>query len=277
MIPALRDGTRPGDAERRLRETAKHGRNLVGSSAGQSVAIHQNSYLSWVGTAETQLRNVFVDPVAWEHLYDDRHWQIYTLTQTSPRAIELINTAATVQATWIEDLAGRLKRLADRLVAAPGQLCVLDTHVLLHFLPPDQVDWQKVVGTTAVRLVLPLRVVEELDEKKYTGRDDLADRARRLLSQLRSQLSPTAGAPTQLRDGVTIEVPVDDAPRRRTVDADQEILDTCRELQAGGPPVVLVSDDTGVTLRAISAGLRVVAMPEEYLRRRPTSVKPPLT
>lgn len=166
MIPSVRDGTRPGDAERRLRETATQSRNIVGSSAGQSVAIHQNNYLSWVGTAEVQLRNVFVDPVAWEHLYDDRHWQIYTLTQASPRAIELINTAATVQAAWIEELADRVKRLADRLTAAPGQLSVLDTHVLLHFLPPDQIDWQKVVGASPVRLVLPLRVVEELDEKK---------------------------------------------------------------------------------------------------------------
>jgi len=162
-----------------------------------------------------------------------------------------------------------VKRLADRLVAAPGQLTVIDTHVLLHFLPPDQVDWPAVIGAPTVRLVLPLRVVEELDEKKYTARDDLADRARRLLSQLRTQLAPTAGAPTPLRAGVTIEVPVDDGPRPRTVDADHEILDTCRELGLGGQPVVLVTNDTGMALRAGSAGVRVVPMPEQYLRRRP--------
>jgi PIN domain len=274
MVPALRDGIRPGDADRRLRETAVQGRNVVGGSAGRAVSIHQNSYLAWVSTAEAQLRNVFVDPVAWEHLYDERHWQIYGLTQGSPRAIELINTAASVQATWLDELADRVKRLAERLTTAPGQLTVVDTHVLLRFLPPDQVDWPTVVGAPTVRLVLPLRVVEELDEKKYTARDDLADRARRLLSQLRTHLAPTAGGPTSLRSGVTIEVPVDDEPRRRTVDADQEILDTCRELRSGGQSVVLVTDDTGMTLRAISAGLRVVAMPEEYLRRRPIVVDP---
>ncbi|MGH2888899.1 MAG: PIN domain-containing protein [Solirubrobacteraceae bacterium] len=269
MIPELRDGIQPAHAERRLRETATQGRNLVGSSAGQAVAIHQNNFLAWVGIAETQLRNVFSDPIAWERLYDERHWQIYGLTQASPRAIELMNTAATVQAAWLDELADRLKRLADRLVAAPGQLTVVDTHVLLHFLPPDQIDWPVVVGKPTVRLVLPLRVVEELDEKKYTARDDLADRARRLLSQLRTQLAPTAGAPTSLRTGVTIEVPVDDGPRQRTVDADQEILDTCRELKSGGGPVVLVTDDTGVNLRASSAGIQVIPMPEQYLRRKP--------
>ena len=272
VIPRLRDGTQLADAQLRLGETATHGRNLVGSSAGQTVSIHQNSFLAWVGTAETQLRNVFVDPSTWEHLYGDRHWQIYGLTQESPRAIELINNEATFQAAWLEELADRLKQLSDRLGAAPGHLTVLDTNVLLHFQPPDQVDWPAVVGTPEVRLVLPLRVVEELDEKKYTARDNLADRARRLLSQLRTQLAPSTGGPTPLRENVTIEVPLDDSPRRRTLDADQEILATCRELQSGGQGVTLVTlvtDDTGMTLRAAAQGTRVVAMPETYLRRRP--------
>ncbi len=68
------------------------------------------------------------------------------------------------------------------------------------------------------------------------------------------------------------DVPVDDGPRRRTLDADQEILDTCRELQSGGQGVTLVTlvtDDTGMTLRATAQGLRVIAMPEAYLRRKP--------
>lgn len=274
MIPRLKDGTQLADAQRRLGETATHGRNLVGSSAGQTVSIHQNSFLAWVGTAETQLRNIFIDASTWEHLYGDRHWQVYALTKESPRAIELINNEASFQAAWLEELAGRLKQLSDRLGAAQGHLTVLDTNVLLHFQPPEEVDWPAVVGTPEVRLVLPLRVVEELDEKKYTARDNLADRARRLLSQLRSQLAPSAGGPTPLRDNVTIEVPVDDGPRQRTLDADQEILDACRELQSVGEGVTLVTlvtDDTGMSLRAMAQGTRVVAMPETYLRRTPKS------
>lgn len=269
MILPLRDGGRLADRERRLREVATEGRSVVGSPAGQDVLTYQKNYLVWVKKAETQLRNIFVDPAVWNHLYDERHWQIYKLTQTSPRAIELISMAATEQAAWLDELADNVKRLAARLGVAPGQLTVLDTHVLLHFQPPDQVDWPSVIGAQQVRLVLPLRVVEELDEKKYMARDDLADRARRLLSQLRRQLAPAAGVPTRVRDGVTIEVPVDDGPRRRTLDADQEILDTCRELQSDGQAVVLVTDDAGMDLRATSFGIQVVAMPERYLRRRP--------
>jgi len=272
MIPRLRDGTVLADAESRLRQCAGEAQNVAGGSAGQQLSIHRDAHLSWVGTADSQLRNVFVDPMTWEHLYGERYWQIYGLTQQSPRWMQLINTEAALQAAWVEELANRLKKLADRLALSPGHLTVLDTHVLLHFQPPDQIPWPEIVGYEHVRLVLPLRVVEEIDEKKYTAREDLADRARRLLSQLRTQLAPTAGGPAPLRENVTIEVPVDDGPRRRTVDADQEILDTCRELQSGGQGVTLVTlvtDDTGLTLRAQAMGIWVASMPEDYLRRKP--------
>ena len=179
MIPRLKDGTQLAFAQQRLRESAAQGRNLVGSSAGQAVSIHQNSFLGWIGSTEAQLRNVFIDPSTWEHLYSERYWRIRDLMQESPRAIELINNEANHQAEWLDELADRMKKLADRLEAAPGQLTVLDTHVLLHFEPPNQIPWPEIVGSPQVRLVLPLRVIEELDEKKYTARDNLADRARR--------------------------------------------------------------------------------------------------
>ena len=154
MIPSLRDGTQLTDAARRLQECAGQGRSVANGSAGQSIGVHQNSCLAWVGTAESQLRNVFIDPTTWEHLYGERHWQIYQLTESSPRAIELINNDLNLQASWLDELADRLKKLADRLLSAPGQLTVLDTHVLLHFMPPKDVDWPTVVGTPQVRLVL---------------------------------------------------------------------------------------------------------------------------
>lgn len=159
-----------------------------------------------------------------------------------------------------------LEQRAARLSLAPGHIAVLDTHVLLHYQPPEQIPWPKVVGHPHVRLVVPLRVVEELDEKKYARRDDIADRARRLLPRLEAVLGP-AGAPGELRESVTIEVPVDSGPRRRPANADEEILDTCRELrQLTGREVSLVTGDTSMRLRGEARGLRVVKMPAEYER-----------
>ena len=116
----------------------------------------------------------------------------------------------------VEELADRMKQVGRSSRAAPGQLTVLDTNVLLHFQPPDQIDWPA-SSVPRGAPCSPARVMEELDVKKYTARDNLADRARRLLSQLRTQLAPTQLAvPYGIREDVTIEVPVEDGPRRRT-------------------------------------------------------------
>jgi hypothetical protein len=265
----LRDATNLATAALGLRQCAQDAMNIANSSAGQGVVIQRNNFLAWLDRAEIHLRGVFLDPGAWEGLYSERYWQIYNLGADAPRAMELINKEANERCAWLNAHAQRLDALAARVAAAPGQMTVLDSHVLLHFEPPDKVDWPEILGAAQVRLILPLRVIEEIDEKKYTKRSDLADRARRLLSQLRAQLALSAGGPTQIREHVTIEVPIDDGPRHRSLDADQEILETCEELRSVGQPVVLVTDDTGISLRALARRLNVVSMPEKYLRVKP--------
>jgi predicted ribonuclease YlaK len=149
---------------------------------------------------------------------------------------------------------------------------VLDTNVLLHYQPPWQVDWTAVLGSAGpVRLVLPLRVIEELDERKYRDREKIAQRARDLLSELWKVLSPSKGGPAPLggKPGITVEVFLDDEPRRHTLDADAEILEECRTLKAVGCPVSLVTADTGLSIRASALGIAVVPMPDKYLRNKP--------
>jgi predicted ribonuclease YlaK len=120
-----------------------------------------------------------------------------------------------------------------------------------------------------VRLVIPLRVIEELDSKKYGSSDRLGKRARALLPQL-EQVAGMGGTPSPLIDGVTLEVLIEPGPRLKPVDADEEILDACRELwqlsgQAGG--VTLVTSDTALRMRADAlGGIRTVAPPDACRR-----------
>jgi PIN domain len=80
------------------------------------------------------------------------------------------------------------------------------------------------------------------------------------------------GAPGQLRPGVTIEVPIDSGPRVRPVDADEEILATCREFrQLTGREVTLVTGDTSMRMRAQARAIAVVKVPERYERKRTSS------
>jgi hypothetical protein len=63
-------------------------------------------------------------------------------------------------------------------------------------------------------------------------------------------------------------VPVGRGPRRRTVDADQEVLDTCETIRRVGRSVVLVTGDYGMSMRASGLQIPVAMMPERYLRRK---------
>ncbi len=112
-----------------------------------------------------------------------------------------------------------------------------------------------------------------MDDKKWLAREDLAARARGVLRELWGLLNVTGGGPARLRDNVTIEVPIDDEPRHRPLAADQEILDTCEQVRNVGQPVWLITGDTGLSLQGVKRGLRVIAMPERYLRKRPGSTQ----
>jgi hypothetical protein len=191
----------------------------------------------------------------------ETYWHIRELSDSSPRRQELIYNEADLQAGRLDDLRGEVEALEARLNAREGLLAVIDTNVLLEHQRPEQVKWSEVLKASPVRLVIPLRVFEELDEKKYTARDDKAYWARRLLRML--GLGPAKGGPAPLAEGVTVEVPVDRRPRRRAVDADQEVLDTCETVTRVGGLVVLVTGDCGMAIRASALGIPVELMPEK--------------
>jgi hypothetical protein len=227
-------------------------------------------YLQWVETTELRLTSLTRDPDVSTMLLTERHWYIRRCGASiaDPRPWPLVEAEVEAQRRVLNRLLQDLKERSTRLSSAPGHVTVVDTNLLFHFQPPEQIPWPEVLGHDLVRLVVPLRVVEELDAKKYARRDDLADRARRLLSNLEMAVGPN-GAPGQLRDRVTIEVPVDSGARRRPADADQEILDACREMhQLTGRGVTLVTGDTAMRLRAQACGTHATQLSPEFQRDR---------
>jgi predicted ribonuclease YlaK len=166
----------------------------------------------------------------------------------------------------LQRLLDDLNERRGRLALTTGRISVLDTNVLLHYLPIHQVPWPEVVESAVVRLVIPLRVIEELDAKKYSKSADLAKRARNVLPTL-EQLLGQAGRPGPVAENVTVEVPVDTGPRQRPEDADEEIIAVCRDLsQFSGRDVTLVTGDTALRIRAQAHGLVTVAVDDHYLR-----------
>jgi hypothetical protein len=262
----LKTGVDPANAGRILGELLNAANRVMGVGGGPgSVERLRDEYLSWVEMVEPQLQWLATDGEVLSMFQTERYWRIRELFQGGTRPWPLIDGELEIQKTALQRMADDLGERVASATAAPGALTVLDTNSLLEFLPPDQIPWATLIGMTQIRLVVPLRVVEELDTKKYAARKDLAQRARRLLSWLEDLLGESTSA--QLQADVTIEVPIDSGPRRRPTDADEEILDSCREWQQlSEVSVRLVTADTGMRLRAQALGLAVVRLPARYER-----------
>ena len=235
----------------------------------------RNEYLMWVEATEIKLSELTHDRTVAEQLYTARYWEIRRLVPTDARPVPLIDGERRAQRDALHGMRENLEMHVGRARSAPGHITVLDTNTLLHYQLPDSINWPEVVGHEKVRLVIPLRVVEELDAKKWaTGESQkLRDRARALLPKLDALIS-LMGSPTPLDfPTTTIEVPVEFAsgtPRAKPVDADEEILFTCRELwqlsgQKGG--VTLITGDIAMRIRAEAlGGIKPLKLPDKYLR-----------
>jgi predicted ribonuclease YlaK len=186
----------------------------------------------------------------------------------SPRPVAFIDAEIARQITNLQRLRDDLDRRQRRAMSAQGHITVVDTHVLLHHELADSVNSPEVVGQPNVRLVIPLRVIEELDAKKYTDSARIRAKARGLMPKLRALIG-TEGLPTPLRDGTTIEVFVEPGTRMRPSDADTEIIGTAHDLhRLTRQPVSILTSDMAMAIRVETEGIPVVELPEKYLREQ---------
>jgi rRNA-processing protein FCF1 len=248
-------------------------RNLPSKSAAsanvwETFRRRQQDYLSWIDNAEGQLGN-FTDELRIDSVLHTRgYWAIREAHPQTPWPAHLIESEIRLQKATLERVAEDLRRRIERATGAAGHIAVMDTHLLLHFLPPEQVNWKEVVGIEPVRLFLPITVVDELDELKYTGKDRVRGKARAALANVERAVGP-GGSPGAVREGVTIEVELSLSDDPRDPDSDRSIISVCVELEqlAGkSNSVSLVTGDAGMRLRAAQRDVRAVAMPEKYLR-----------
>jgi hypothetical protein len=265
----LKAGTTPADAIARLTDRVNAARNLgaevprhgMTPAADADYLIERRKrYIEWVEATETQLANLTNDSDIVLMPYTPAYWEIRQLTPYSPRPVAFIEGEIERQRQTLEDMRDDLQRRRERAVSAEGHITVLDTNVLLHHELPKAIDWGGLVGADRVRLVIPLRVIEELDSKKYSDSPRIRSKARDLIPKLRGFVG-AAGRPAALRDGVTIEIYDEPGARNRPADGDTEILETARELERlSGEGVTIVTGDTGMQLRAETEGLRATTL-----------------
>lgn len=112
-------------------------------------------------------------------------------------------------------------------------------------------------------------VVDELDNKKYARREEFQQRSRKLLTVIDRYVTDSPDGYSEIRDGVTVEVLVDEPGHFRLPSNDQEILDRCKFLnQVTGGPVTLITGDTGMRINARARGIEVFRISADDLLQK---------
>ncbi len=195
------------------------------------------------------------------------HVQAEYAARNKALSAEIERQEQLMQRAWAELTA--LKELAQR----PGLPVVYDTNMLNHWAQPGDVRWREVlknegVETKLVRLIIPLKVIDELDRQKY-GTGLLAKKATTAIRYLENILANAApGTPVDLRPGeATLEVWNDSD--HRDPDPDLAILRCATDIAALHPDtqVHVLTDDTGMRLRAHHLKLATLRLPDEQRKK----------
>jgi hypothetical protein len=247
-------------------------KELAGNKATaiQPVSHHpvdkRNDYVRWSTTTQARLESVLRREDAQSFFQSSRHLAIVSMppgNQLTP----LIYAELDAKATALAEAAAYLDGHVDRLRRAHSLPIVPDSNVWLHCQRLDKVDRMAELKEPA-RVMVPLRVIEELDAKKYSRDEVLQRRARKRLPWLNSIFPDGDRGPVELRKDATLELLLSEPPRSRPADGDEEILEVSQEVQQLVGRGKLLTGDSAMLLRARTMGLDVMLVPKGWLLGR---------
>jgi rRNA-processing protein FCF1 len=241
---------------------------LGGDPSNQSIAA-RNAYIKWSIDVEYRLLQA-IDRVQIIEMFSNPRHRDISLMPPGEHLVRQVNAEIDSKRQELLTLAQQLVDARNSLSLSSGLPVIVDTNLFVHCLRFDQIKWRPIVEDNA-RIVVPLRVIEELDAMKTDNKDRLRRASREALSWLESLLTTNGTGPVKLRekDDTTIEILLSDRPRYRPADPDEEVLDVCHEFKLFVGRATLVTADTGMRLRARAEGVGVKMMPDEYLKPLP--------
>lgn len=215
--------------------------------------------MGWVSTMQHMLRTYYVSPDL-TRLHTTRYWHLHNLMHVpgSRRIPEMVRDEAEVQCDWLRSEADDLQQRADRFGKDPtAKLVIIDTNIFLHGELFDKIPWRTWLSVKEpIQVIVPIRVIDELDSQKFRGNKDRARKALRILVRLTDERPNVAAS---IGDGITIETYVPSGPRQMMLSGDSEILESCDEVRTfSGRNVIVLTRDVGMDLRARNAGFEAV-------------------
>ncbi|PSM41278.1 hypothetical protein C6Y14_21045 [Streptomyces dioscori] len=246
-----------------LRDLARKAESLAATPESGTPSSLREWYLTWATDAEESLAEITDDESIGERVLSNRHWRIVDAPSSQLHTASLIEAEVKSQTRWMGRSAQQLEDQIKQLEEPDGDIFLLDSNIFLQFRLFTEVDWAETLSCNPVRLVVPLTVLTELDDKKNSSKSSLSKRAHKVLSELNAILGASAGRPSKVSDGVTIEV-IDRERVSSARNADDEILAEAQYLTQilDQRNIAIVSDDTSLRLRASARRLRALTIPD---------------
>lgn len=257
----------PGGLENAI-QTVKQVKDQLWSTVAGASAARKDAFLTWCNQwATPQLGNhLLASGPVFAEIAESYH-RLVTVPPLTERELNgLVDREWHAWDARLERLIAELEDLRPFL-GRPGALVVPDTSALIEGVFFARFDWHRLhpsLQDSAVRLVVPSVVVEELDELKRHRDVRQRERARRVLTALWDLHQARPSEPAALADtpDVTIEVWLDHGWHQRMPNIDGEIIDQAVGMhELTGRPVILAACDYAQLYRAAPAGLTVVLMP----------------
>lgn len=227
------------------------------------------SYKDWVSMFYEAIRR-HVGTARTEALIHSRfYWHAVTMVLDN-RAMGDLYEGMRLQAVPFRELADEIEGYTKVYQPKVGWVtAVVDTSALGVMQPPWQLPMPKMIDAPKVRLVLPLRVLEELDEHKYGETKQIHKVARSFIPDLERLLTEENGTRAIVNDDFYIDVVIPPGVRVRPPHADAEILETAEDLrQFGNQDVVVVADDISMRVQARARQLRAIPIENGFRRAR---------
>lgn len=224
---------------------------------GDALVIH---YRQWADEAYRRLRSYFSDDSLDALVRTRTFWAVADVNPDDPHAKQLVYAELDDAVQRFEELRRDFAAFAQHW-ADKSTVVVLDTSgVMAHASAFDKVDWFEIIGERPdlpLRLVIPLVVVDELDNLKDRGNKTAELPARKALKTLEPLLLLEQRERIFSSRGMAyIEVLADPPTHRRLASADDEIVTQAAMLAATtGHPTIVATRDTGMLIRATQAGL----------------------
>jgi rRNA-processing protein FCF1 len=226
-------------------------------------------YLQWASGAAGDLAPLVSAEDVARLILTPRHWVLCGIDPAANQALpSIVHVEMEDRRRELTAAKEALQLEVRRWDAHLGHLVVPDTNVYLHHeLPFTQVDWMTLVEARTydpLQLIVPLVVVDELDKGKR-GKPEIRTRARQTLKTFDEMFpDPRLAVPLEgagFASPIRVHLFLDPPRHVRLPMPDDEIVDRASALsQLAHRSVTIITFDTGMALRARTAGLEVLKL-----------------